>query len=193
MITKILKALLIAGMASILSAAPALADTIYTIDYVNVRKEPSLDAEIAGTLVPNTELERVAEGEEWDTIAIDEEEYYIFNEYITMDVPEFEIIEIDSIEPALIGYYKLTAYCSCSKCCGKNGGTVTRYGTTPTVGRTVACNSLEAGTKVMIYNHVYTVEDTGNMKDNVIDIYMASHTEALEFGVKKNVPVYLVY
>lgn len=188
-----IKTLLIAGLLSLsFGVIPTYADTVYTTDYVNVRREPSLDGEKVGTLKPNTKLDRVAEGDgEWDIIEIEETEYYICNDYITTTEPE-EIIEIESIEPILLGYYKLTAYCNCTKCCGKNGGVVTRSGTTPTVGRTVACNSIDAGTQVMINDHVYTVEDTGNMKDNVIDIYMESHSVALDFGVKHDVPVYLV-
>ena len=83
-----------------------------------------------------------------------------------------------------LGTYKLTAYCACSKCCGKWAGGNTSSGTVPTQGRTVACNTLPAGTKISINGHDYIVEDTGNMKGNVIDIFFNSHQEALNFGVK---------
>lgn len=83
-----------------------------------------------------------------------------------------------------LGTYKLTAYCACSKCCGKWAGGNTSSGTVPTQGRTVACNTLAAGTKVNINGHDYIVEDTGNMKGNVIDIFFNSHQEALNFGVQ---------
>lgn len=99
------------------------------------------------------------------------------------------IKNIDKQEPisnkgTYLGNYKLTAYCSCSKCCGKWAGGNTASGAQPTVGRTVACNSLPFGTKININGHIYTVEDTGNMTDNVIDIYFDSHSSALEFGVQ---------
>jgi 3D (Asp-Asp-Asp) domain-containing protein len=77
-----------------------------------------------------------------------------------------------------IGTYKLTAYCPCSKCCGKWAGGNTSSGTVPTQGRTVACNTLAAGTRVNINGNDYIVEDTGNMKGNVIDIFFNSHQEA---------------
>lgn len=99
---------------------------------------------------------------------------------------------IQAPEPIYLGTYKLTAYCSCSKCCGKWGGKRTSSGTIPTVGRTVGCNSLPAGTRILINGHEYTVEDTGNMRNNVIDIYMGSHQAARNFGVQHNVPVFMI-
>ena len=84
-----------------------------------------------------------------------------------------------------IGDYKLTAYCSCERCCGKwSQFNKTASGTTPQQGRTVACNSLEFGTRIVINGSIYTVEDTGNMGANVIDIYFNSHEAALSFGVQ---------
>lgn len=84
-----------------------------------------------------------------------------------------------------IGKYKLTAYCSCQKCCGEwSAFNKTASGTTPQQGRTIACNSLDFGTEVIINDNTYIVEDTGNMKNNVIDIYFNSHEEALIFGVQ---------
>ena len=84
-----------------------------------------------------------------------------------------------------LGEYKITAYCGCSKCCGKwSEFNLTASGTTPKQGRTVGCNSLEFGTEVIINGKKYVVEDTGNIKDNVIDIYFDLHEDALNFGVQ---------
>ena len=53
--------------------------------------------------------------------------------------------------------YKITAYCSCAKCCGKATGR-TAMGTKATAGRTVAASGKFAfGTKLNINGHVYTV------------------------------------
>ena len=81
--------------------------------------------------------------------------------------------------------YKITAYCSCAKCCGKTTGR-TASGTKATAGRTVAAPSNFAfGTKLNIGGHVYTVEDRGGaIKGNRIDIYVNSHSEALRWGVR---------
>ena len=81
--------------------------------------------------------------------------------------------------------YKITAYCSCSKCCGKTTGR-TASGTKATAGRTVAASSKFAfGTKLNIGGHIYTVEDRGGaINGNRIDIYVNSHAQALQWGVK---------
>lgn len=81
--------------------------------------------------------------------------------------------------------YKITAYCSCSKCCGKSTGR-TASGTQATAGRTVAASSKFAfGTKLNIGGHVYTVEDRGGaINGNRIDIYVDSHSAALQWGVR---------
>ena len=81
--------------------------------------------------------------------------------------------------------YKITAYCPCSKCCGKTNG-MTASGTKATAGRTVAASSKFAfGTKLNIGGHIYTVEDRGGaVKGNKIDIFVNTHAEALAWGVR---------
>ena len=81
--------------------------------------------------------------------------------------------------------FKVTAYCSCAKCCGKTTG-YTASGTKATAGRTVAASAQFAyGTKLVINGKEYVVEDRGgSIKGNKIDIYMNSHAEALAWGVK---------
>lgn len=81
--------------------------------------------------------------------------------------------------------FKVTAYCSCAKCCGKTTG-ITASGTKATAGRTVAASSQFAfGTQLNIAGNTYTVEDRGGaIQGNRIDIYMNSHAEALAWGVR---------
>ena len=81
--------------------------------------------------------------------------------------------------------YKITAYCPCSKCCGKSTGR-TASGTKATAGRTVAASSKFAfGTKLNIGGHIYTVEDRGGaVNGNKIDIFVNTHSEALQWGVR---------
>ena len=81
--------------------------------------------------------------------------------------------------------FKITAYCPCAKCCGKQTG-ITASGTRATAGRTVAASGqFSFGTKLLINGNVYTVEDRGGaIKGNKIDIYMNTHAEALRWGVK---------
>lgn len=81
--------------------------------------------------------------------------------------------------------FKVTAYCSCAKCCGKKTGR-TASGTQATSGRTVAASGQFAfGTKLIINGNEYTVEDRGGaIQGNRIDIYMDSHSEAVSWGVR---------
>ncbi len=81
--------------------------------------------------------------------------------------------------------FKITAYCPCAKCCGKATGR-TAAGTKATAGRTVAASSQFAfGTKLNIGGHTYVVEDRGGaVKGNKIDIFVNSHAEALQWGVR---------
>lgn len=118
----------------------------------------------------------------------EEEEEYLLTagvaDYLEKDIP-YEHIKRKELTLINIGEYKLTAYCSCERCCGKwSQFNKTASGTTPQQGRTVACNSLKFGTRIVINGNIYTVEDTGNMGTNVIDIYFNSHEAALNFGVQ---------
>ena len=83
------------------------------------------------------------------------------------------------------GVYKVTAYCACISCCGKTDG-ITASGTHATAGRTIAAPKTFAfGTKVVIDGVTYTVEDRGGaIQGNRIDIYMDTHAEALQWGVR---------
>lgn len=86
------------------------------------------------------------------------------------------------------GYVKFTAtaYCGCTKCCGKSTGK-TASGTIATAGRTVAMSSSYSfGTKIEIQGMgIYIVEDRGGaIKGNRIDIFFSNHQKALDFGRK---------
>ncbi len=87
--------------------------------------------------------------------------------------------------------FELTAYCSAC-----NTGSKTSSGTYPVAGRTVACNSLPLGTRIMIEGFgEYVVEDRGGMGGNVIDIYLGDRetcTCGAEFGRKRNKTVYVL-
>lgn len=135
-----------------------------------------------------TKEEEEEEKEEITTKEEEKEEEYLLTagvaDYLEKDIP-YEHIKRKELTLINIGEYKLTAYCGCEKCCGKwSQFNKTASGTTPQQGRTVACNSLEFGTRIVINGSIYTVEDTGNMGTNVIDIYFNSHEAALNFGVQ---------
>ena len=93
--------------------------------------------------------------------------------------------------------FKITAYCSCFKCCGKSDG-ITASNKPAKAGRTVALNWLPFGTKLNIAGKLYVVEDRGaesqfgtyyhrkgpKNKIKHVDIYFDSHSTARQFGVK---------
>lgn len=106
------------------------------------------------------------------------------------EVPQEEYMEDTSSNGEYLGTYTLTAYCGCEACNGGNAG-VTAMGVEPSEGWTVACNSLPLGTQISINGNTYEVQDTGNMDDGTIDIFMNSHDEALNFEVQ-SADVYVI-
>lgn len=152
--------------------------SLYTTTYLNMRTFPNvLYGNIEKVLPPNTKVKAVAEYNGWTKIAVEEKKqiknYYLWNEYISEDKPTKEYL----------GNFILTGYCWCEICCGEWSGTGTASGTTPVQGRTIAMNDIPFGTKIMIGDNIYTVEDRGTPYGH-IDIYFDSHEEALNFGIK---------
>lgn len=109
-----------------------------------------------------------------------------------------EDIAISEIKKESLGEFKLTAYCSCEKCCGKwalnrpkdeNGKDIV-YGSTGTVliaGTSIAVDPsvIPYGSQVEINGHTYTAHDTGGaINGNRIDVYFDNHQDALSFGVQ---------
>lgn len=179
---------------------------MYTNTGVNMRDQASLEGKIIDTLYINTEITTIGEENGWTKIKQEDNIYYIKSEYLSKEKTEIKVevtsrgdskrteaaaAENKSSNSSYLGKYKLTYYCSCSKCCGKSDG-ITASGKKAQEGITVASNSLPLGTKISINGHIYTVQDRGGMASNVIDVFVSSHQKALNLGVKYNVPVYKV-
>lgn len=82
-----------------------------------------------------------------------------------------------------LGMFETTGYCNCTRC--SNGHGLTYSGTEPRANHTISADLTQypIGTKLMIGDTVYTVEDMGSsVAGNKIDIYYASHQEALAHG-----------
>ena len=95
-------------------------------------------------------------------------------------------VEVEEPKEINLGKFKLTAYCSCKKCCGKTDG-ITSTGTKATQGRTIAVDTkvIPYGSKVIINGKEYIAEDCGGaIKNNRIDIFFNNHQDALKFGVQ---------
>lgn len=88
--------------------------------------------------------------------------------------------------PAQAETFTATAYCNCSRCCGKWADGKTASGTTPVQGRTIAVDKkvIPLGSAVSVDGVEYIAEDTG-VRGKHIDIYFDSHSEALKFGVRQ--------
>ncbi len=98
-----------------------------------------------------------------------------------------------TIEPVNLGMFKITAYCSCYRCCGKwsfnrpNGKVIGSTGEELKAGYSIAVDPeiIPYGTEVVINGRTYKAQDCGGaIKGNRIDLYMKNHKTALEFGVQ---------
>lgn len=79
------------------------------------------------------------------------------------------------------GRYRMTHFCPCRKCNGRNAGR-TASGAPMTPGRTVATGrEFPFGTRLLINGTIYTVEDRG-VPNGCVDILVGSHREALDRG-----------
>lgn len=110
--------------------------------------------------------------------------------------PRQDVVTEEVDEPESLGIFKVTAYCACQKCCGKDPSDpwygITATGTKATEGRTIAVDPkvISYGTTVYFEGpngfHEYRAEDCGGaIKGNDIDLYFDSHEDALEWGVRE--------
>lgn len=112
------------------------------------------------------------------------------------EVPEE--VEVKEPEYISLGEFKLTAYCSCEKCCGKwaknrpvdeegNQIVIGASGEVLEAGISIAVdkNVIPYGSTVLINGQEYIAHDCGGaIKQNRIDVYFDDHQDALEFGVQ---------
>ena len=86
-----------------------------------------------------------------------------------------------------VGKFKITYYCACKQCCGKDDG-ITASGVKVQEGITVAADTsiLPFGTKIYIKGIGWrTVQDRGGaIKGNRLDIYIPSHNDPMPYNVQ---------
>lgn len=116
--------------------------------------------------------------------------YHVGQAQATEVESEQEIIELSEdyayTDYQSLGEFMITHYCACGKCTIDGDG-ITATGTKAAAGRTIAVDPevIPYGTIVIIDGHAYVAEDCGGaIKGRRIDIFMESHQEALEAGVK---------
>lgn len=151
---------------------------------------------VSGNVTGNAEGSEEGSEAELDSNADTDNSAILESEYTDNNgEPENNMGFNGNSEPELtyLGEWTITAYCAGSCCCGEYASGYTASGTLATEGRTVACNSLPMGTRIMIDGHEYTVEDTGwtPYGGAWIDIFFNSHEDALAWGVQTK-EVYLV-
>lgn len=108
--------------------------------------------------------------------------------YPPTEVPPTYWVNTCEEEPEMeyVGSFQLTAYTHTGNNCAD--------GVYPCAGVTVACNDTRLWHKNIYidgYGYFY-VHDTGGMSNNVIDIFMDSYDECIQFGRKKDIKVYIV-
>lgn len=97
----------------------------------------------------------------------------------TTSTPKSTTTKADSNASYYVKTYKITHYCSCSKCNPGNAG-VTASGKKLQLGM-VAMRGVPFGTIVEINGTKYVVEDRC-ASSAVIDVYVSSHSQALQKG-----------
>ena len=96
--------------------------------------------------------------------------------------------ELPEESPYYLGEFQVTGYWSCTICCGEKEERLTKSETVPRASHTVAADPsvIPLGTRIVIDDVVYTVEDTGKAVEGMrLDIFFDSHEEAVRYGRKE--------
>ena len=137
-----------------------------------------------------------------DTVLIDGDTYVIEEEKLRIYFDSYEEAkrfgrkkcaiyrhsELPEESPYYLGEFQVTGYCSCTICCGEKEERLTKSETVPRASHTVAADPsvIPLGTRIVIDDVVYTVEDTGKAVEGMrLDIFFDSHEEAVRYGRKE--------
>ena len=126
------------------------------------------------------------------------ERCYMTDEEVQEDFENYYIEQALLAKANKIEDVKVTHYCCCVKCCGKDDG-ITYSGVKATPGVTVAVDTsiIPLGSDVLVdYGdgviNYYRADDTGSaIKGNKLDLCVSSHQDAINLGVR-TATVYLV-
>ena len=119
------------------------------------------------------------------------ERCYMTEEEVQEDFENYYIEQALLAKANKIEDVKVTHYCCCVKCCGKDDG-ITYSGVKATPGVTVAVDTsiIPIGSDVLVdYGdgviNYYRADDTGSaIKGNELDLCVSSHQEAINLGVR---------
>lgn len=119
----------------------------------------------------------------------------VIEKTVVVELPEPEPEEPETIS---LGEFRLTAFCSCQRCCGQwalnrpvdeagNQIVIGASGERLIEGVSIAVDKevIPYGSTVVINGKEYIAHDCGGaIKENRIDVYFENHQEAVEFGVQ---------
>jgi len=119
----------------------------------------------------------------------------VIEKAVVVELPEPEPEEPETIS---LGEFRLTAFCSCQRCCGKwalnrpvdeagNQIVIGASGERLIAGVSIAVDKevIPYGSTVVINGKEYIAHDCGGaIKENRIDVYFENHQEAVKFGVQ---------
>ena len=84
--------------------------------------------------------------------------------------------------------FKVTAYCPCSKCCGRFADGITASGHILREGDKIVAAPIEIPFNTILnipeYGIALVLDRGGAIKGNRLDVFFSTHEEALEWGVK---------
>lgn len=161
-------------------ATSVSADTMY-VDSNNglrLREKPNTESEVICTVPYGKEVETVYQVKEWYRVKYDDKAGYMLGEFLTEEDP------LDGM--TYLGNWHITAYTHTGSPCAN--------GNYPTAGYTIACNSLDFGTKVYIAGiGIRTVEDRGPgwLGSAWCDVFMGTYNECVQWGSQYR-DVYLI-
>ncbi len=164
---------------SVKNAETTSTDILYVQNDEKLRKEPDSSSDVV-KIVKQGDKVNVTGGKEngFYPVKAGSKSGYIKASYLGSE-PSDETKSSKSVSRESLGTFKITAYTAKSS-------SRTASGTKCKAGRTIAAPSRFAfGTKLMFNGNVYTVEDRGGaIINNVLDLYVDSESEAVQWGVR---------
>lgn len=154
-------------------------DNLYVQEDVKLRKEPNTSSDVIKIISQGTKVTVIGEEEnDFYPVKVGSKSGYIMASYLGTKPTKVTTTE-ENLSKECLGTFKITAYTA-------NSSARTASGTKCKSGRTIAAPSRFAfGTKLMFNGNVYTVEDRGGaIVNNVLDLYVDSESEAIQWGVR---------
>ena len=145
---------------------------------LNLREKKNTKSEILIVIPFSEEIEILKTKKKWCKVSYGDLTGYVQKKYLSEDNP------LDEYE--YLGNWHITAYAYTGSPCAN--------GNYPTVGYTIACNSLDFGTEVYIKGIGFrTVEDRGPswLGSDWLDMYLGDYNTCVQFGSQYH-DVYLV-